>query len=278
MMYSKDKIDHEIKLLKDEIETGSGFYALYVLKTFKFINDVCKRNKTNWCLERHVPKFAVVKYMYSSVYGGKSDHMGNQIADNTMRTLEGLGYIEFREVDGEKRIYVLKDIDFCDYEDYIYKDSTKYRSEQAYNYLKENGIYIFKYEKECFNCHKTIPIYSYFLGQQLKNEMGKRYEMENFEIPNRHLYDTVGIGTIDKIDNYLANKISSIKKCYSEKMNMEYVANTCEGCGAMQGINYVVYSPTEIEKLPYEELKKKICMKINIDDINLDIKDIRKYL
>lgn len=277
-MYNEEKIKHEKEVLINQIKTGNGYYALFVLKTFKFINDVCKRNNADWCLESKIPKFAVVKYMYSSVYGGKADHMGSQIADNTFNTLKKLGYIDFREVDGEKRIYVLKDIEFCDYEDYIYKDSTKYRTEKVYEYLKENGIYIFKYNKECFNCHKEIPIYSYYLGHQLENELGKRYKMEDFDIPNRHLYDTVGIGVIDKVDEYLMNNISTIKKNYSRKMDKEYVSNTCEYCGAMQGINYVVYNPEELKSLSYEELKRKIYLKVDINDIKLTDKDIKKYL
>lgn len=275
---NREKVEHEKEILINQIKTGNGYYALFVLKTFKFINDICKRNKTNWCLESRVPKFAVVKYMYSSVYGGRQDHMGSEIATNTMRILEKLGYIEFRQVNGEDRIYILKGIEFCDYEDYIYKDSTKYRSEQAYNYLKENGIYIFKYNKECFNCHETIPLYTYLLGHQLENEMGRRYKMEDFTITNRHLYDTVGIGTIEKVDKYLMEKIPSIKVNYSNQMGKEYISNTCEYCGVMQGINYVVYNPVEIIDLTYDELKEKIYMKINIDDIELTDKDIKKYL
>ena len=277
-MYSEERIEHEKEILINQIKTGNGYYALFVLKTFKFINDVCKRNNANWCLESKVPKFAVVKYMYSSVYGGKADHMGSAIADNTMDTLKKMGYIEFREVAGENRIYILKDIDFCDYEDYIYKDSIKYRTKEAYKYLKENGVYIFKYEKECFNCHKIIPIYTYYLGHQFENELGKRYKMENFNITNRHLYDTVGIGTIEKIDNYLINHIDTIKKNYSKAMDKEYISNTCKYCNSMQGINYVVYNPIEIKDLSYEELKEKIYMKIDISEINLTEEDIKKYL
>lgn len=277
-MNKEERQNHEKEILINQINTGNGYYALFVLKTFKFINDQCKKNNSDWCLESTIPDFALVKYMYSSVYGGKPDHMGYKIAENTKRTLKNLGYIDFRVVDGEKRIYRLKDIEFCDYEDYIYKDSTKYRTEQAYNYLKENGIYVFKYEKECFNCHKKIPIYSYYLGHQLANELGKRYKMEDFDIPNRHLYDTVGIGVIDKVDEYLMNNIRTIKKNYSKQMNKEYISNTCEYCGTMQGINYVVYNPIEIKELSYDELKKKIYIKINIDDINFTDKDIRKYL
>lgn len=274
----EEKIKHEKEILLNQINGGNGYFALYVLKTFKFIKDVCQKNNTNWCLESKIPDVALLKYMYSSVYGGKPDHMGWKVLEEVKSKLVFMGYIEFKEVNGEKRIYILKDIEFCDYEDYIHKNATPYRAEQVYRYLKENGIYIFKYEKNCFKCQIKIPIYSYYLGKQLENELGKRYKMENFNIPNRHLFDTVGIGEIEKIDEYLMQKIPTIKRSYSKMMECKYVVNTCPNCGVIQGINYTVYKPKELENLTYEELKKKIWEKVDIDVIGLTEKEIRKYL
>ena len=56
------------------------------------------------------------------------------------------------------------------------------------------------------------------------------------------------------------------------------VVNTCPNCGVIQGINYTVYKPEELENLTYEELKKKIWEKVDIDVIGLTEKEIKKYL
>lgn len=277
-MLSQEKIAHEKEILINEINTGNGNYALFVLKTFKFIKDLCKKNNSNWCLESKTAGYILKHYIYSSVNGGKPDHMGAHIAENAKKTLLNLGYIERREVNGEIRIYILKDIEFCDYEDYIYRNSTNNKVEIVYNYLKRNGVYIFKYEKNCFNCHKKISIYSYYLGNQTKNEIGIKFEMQDFNISNLQLFETIGIGKIEKIDKYLMNRIPTIHKNFSKTMNMEYVSNTCEYCGAMQGMNYVVYYPFEIKDIPYKDLKKKVFEKVNIDEIELTEKDIKKYL
>lgn len=105
----------------------------------------------------------------------------------------------------------------------------------VFQFFIEDGIQVFKWERTCYSCNKKTDVYSYFLFYQLE-KLDKTYTAAH----------GLGIGDVSWIDNYLKNRILTIKNCYSKYINATYTANTCQHCGRLQGKNYIVDDPHEI--------------------------------
>lgn len=115
-------------------------------------------------------------------------------------------------------------------------NSTLSIPEYALSIFNHEGIKLYSWERECWNCHKTTSVLTYFLDHDLIN-----YDSEF----NGMVYNT-GLGDIPRLDNYLLENYDIIKRKYSRTVNETYIANTCMYCNSIQGRFYVVDDPHEI--------------------------------
>jgi hypothetical protein len=99
-------------------------------------------------------------------------------------------------------------------------------------FIKEHGINIYRWEKDCWKCGKRTQVFSYYLN----------YELEELD-EDLGSYEPIGLGDLDHIDQLLGREFSSIKMRYSNTTKSKYMANTCVHCGALQGRNYVWMIP-----------------------------------
>jgi ssDNA-binding Zn-finger/Zn-ribbon topoisomerase 1 len=136
------------------------------------------------------------------------------------------------------------------------------------------GINIYKWDKTCWKCGKSTPVYSYYLDYEL--ESVEEMSEHGLNITKKGFNVTVGLGDLAYIDNALSNEVSSIKPCFSKTTQSQYIANTCVHCGALQGRNYVVDDPHEIiaELWENHSMKKFLYKTIKIDSLLLLRDDI----
>lgn len=137
-------------------------------------------------------------------------------------------------------------------------------SEFMYEILKKEQLNIYSWKKECWKCHKLVPVYTYMIGKQMVPYMQQTYQIGN-----------IGLGSIKKIDNYLIKNFPSINDNYSKTLSKTCASNNCIYCGALQGNNFVVDDPHEI----YDDwlrggMDKYIVKKIDINDIGLTENDL----
>ena len=113
-MWSIEKIEHKKYVLSSQLATGSGRFALFVIRTYKYIENECKLNQSDWCYASKINNQAV-----EYAYNGPIDHMGYQVFQDVKEHLKGMGYIKYVKEHGKWKVYILKEIDFCKVEDFI---------------------------------------------------------------------------------------------------------------------------------------------------------------
>ncbi|MBA7514002.1 hypothetical protein ES705_06020 [subsurface metagenome] len=164
------------------------------------------------------------------------DHLGNDITKGVKlynllklvaKDYKG-GYIPNSQ---NKEIHFKSLEDICD------------QFEKKISELKE--IKIYKWNKDCWKCHKETPHVSYCLVFQGV---------------------VLGcIGDIEKLDEILLKEYSFVKKVFSKTQGRKVIGNTCVHCGAYQG-NYFIFD----EFLHYvieEDLDKTIPNILNDNDM-----------
>lgn len=136
------------------------------------------------------------------------------------------------------------------------------------NYIRNYGLNIYRWERECYKCKKKTPVYSYYLDYDLA-DLDELFSMGG---------PTVGLGDLNYIDELLSKQIPTIQQRYSNTTKSNYMANTCEHCGALQGRNYVVDDPHEIigELWHDRGMRKFLYTNIKIKDIAPLQKDIKQ--
>lgn len=270
MKWSEERIQHEKEVLVNQLETGCGRFAIFVLRTYAYIARECEKNNRNWCYASKVRGKSLINY----VYNGPVDHMGCEVVEDAKDKLKKMGYIRYRKVDDQWLLYIEKEIDFCDLDQYV-RDENEDKTDQnecedfiekVYQHLLHNGIKIYKYQKICWKCHKKMDVYTYFLGKQLEMEMGEEYIPGKDFIDTNDLFDITGVGAkhMELLDAYLSTLYPQIKIAYSKEMNQSYFMNCCPHCGKHQGINFTVYRPAE---LAYNQ---------NLKELEVNVVDIRK--
>ncbi len=134
----------------------------------------------------------------------------------------------------------------------------------VFKFFIEEGIFVYKWQKECYKCKEEADVYSYFLFYQLE-KLDESYSAVH----------GLGIGDVSWVDNYLKNNISTIKDYYSNAINSTYTANTCHHCGSLQGKNYVVDDPHEImtELFHEKSMNKFFHSRIRVKDTDFDLRD-----
>lgn len=139
----------------------------------------------------------------------------------------------------------------------------------VFEFLRNRGVDIFCWDKECYKCHKNTKVYSYYLY----------YELEELD-PIFSILSGIGLGDILWVDNLLTKKIKTIKQCFSKTTKSAYIANTCEHCGALQGRNYVVDDPHEIFQELFHDhsmekyLHQTITVNENDSELLINLKNI----
>lgn len=166
--------------------------------------------------------------------------------------------------------YVLRDGKygtFAGCSNYPHCKSTMKLFEFVQAFIKEHGINIYRWEKDCWKCGKRTPVFSYYLNNELEEldeDLGS--------------YGPIGLGDLDHIDQLLGKEFSSIKMRYSNTTKSKYMANTCVHCGALQGRNYVVDDPHEIigELWHDHHMGKYLYKTIFLKDLTPLIPDLRR--
>jgi len=131
--------------------------------------------------------------------------------------------------------------------------------------LKKEGINIYSWDHECWKCHKTTKVYTYFINKQLKPYMEEYTELDN-----------LGIGTIKKIDDYLMKKYQAINNNYSNTTKHYAASNNCSHCNALIGNYFITEDPHEIfNEWLTADLAKYIVDKIPISVLNLTTEDFK---
>ena len=114
------------------------------------------------------------------------------------------------------------------------------------------GIKVYRWEKVCWKCGKTTPVYSYYLG----------YELEEID-EYLSTFGMIGLGDLDCVDRILTREIPSIQERFSYTTQSKYIANSCVHCNALQGRNYIVDDPHEIMyELWHERSMDKYLFKV----------------
>lgn len=142
----------------------------------------------------------------------------------------------------------------------------------ALEYIINNGLNIYRWQRVCWKCHKYTEIYSYFPMCDF-NKIGS--DLEQYSVG-------IGIGDITYFDEKLMSRYPTIKIKYSSVVKASYPANTCKHCGAMQGRNYVVEDPDVIfndlySENPYDNMKKYLFDHIECKSTE-EIKEDINYL
>lgn len=102
--------------------------------------------------------------------------------------------------------------------------------------LNKVGLEVYSWERECYKCHKSTRVYTYFLDYQLQDEYV-------------HLGSHIGLGNIYTLDKLMMKRYGTIKMCNTKRSDFlgKIATNTCEHCGAIQGYYYVVEDPHEAD-------------------------------
>lgn len=238
--WTDEKIASKKIMLINQLETGKGRFALFILRTFKYIQYECIKNNDDWCIASKNGGRKLVHY----VYNGPDDHMAYSVIESVKDHLKQLGYIKYVKSNDIWQLHIIKDIDFCDINLYVQDDpNAESFYQKVYNHLLNSGINVYSFKVKCWKCRKETDVYSYFLGEQLETQMGDEFTPHKYFIENNGLFDYMGIGSFNKIDKYMSACYQSIQQRYSKQMGEYYYMNCCSYCDAHQRINFVVYRP-----------------------------------
>ena len=150
---------------------------------------------------------------------------------------------------------------------------TDHGYEKVYEYLKENGINIYSYNRQCYGCKRNAPIYTYYLTRQINQYLGAEYL---YHIDREfQTVDRICLGYLEELDKQLAKKYRTIRKCYSRTMKEEYYANCCEHCDCFTGYNFIAFYNDESIPDDIFTTKDFIVGKIDIDESILTIDKLK---
>ena len=153
--WTPEQIDHEKQILTNQLMTKSGRFAIFVLRTYRYIAWECQNNHSNWCYADRISG----RHLLAYVYNEPADHMGREVVEDAKDKLKKMGYIAYRKEDGRWKLYIKKEIDFCDIRQYV-ADTPEDPDffDRVYQHLLQSGIKIYTYPKTCWNCHQSTDI------------------------------------------------------------------------------------------------------------------------
>ncbi|WP_167630203.1 hypothetical protein [Listeria valentina] len=147
---------------------------------------------------------------------------------------------------------------------------------REYTYFKENieivncikkeedasNLKIYKFEKNCYKCHKETTIYTYIVFDDGTNEnveypwdkkrlLINQKTLIHMQDPSIEYYGLKVIGDDRILDEQILNKyVDKISITYSRTQNKSYPMNKCEYCGAGQGWYFIYrYVNEEIQAM-----------------------------
>lgn len=104
---TKEQIENKIAYLRSQRDNPTGNYRRYLVNIYNLYEQYAIKNRTDWA-----PNFSKYRLSKAAYSGLKPDHMVGDMVERWKDDLINIGYIELRVVDGEERIYLLKDLDF----------------------------------------------------------------------------------------------------------------------------------------------------------------------
>ena len=142
--WTQVQIDHEKQILTNQLMTKSSRFAIFVLRTYCYIAWECQNNHSNWCYADRISG----RHLLAYVYNGPADHMGREVVEDAKDKLKKMGYIAYRKEDGRWKLYIKKEIDFCDIRQYV-TDTPEDPDffDRVYQHLLQSGIKIYTYPK-----------------------------------------------------------------------------------------------------------------------------------
>lgn len=105
-MTEKQK-NKQIEYLRSQKDNPTGNYRQYLVNLYELFYNGAKLNGTDWCPNMKIQ--TMVKAAYANV---NPDHASRDMVLRWKDDLKKLGYICDRKVNGEWRIYILKELDF----------------------------------------------------------------------------------------------------------------------------------------------------------------------
>lgn len=133
-----------------------------------------------------------------------------------------------------------------------------------YEVLKSDGVIIYGWKHECWKCHKSTMVYTYFINKQIKKYMEDYTELGN-----------LGLGSIPSIDQYLVKNYKNINNNFSKTRNCYSASNNCSHCNALIGNHFIVDDPHDIfNDWIRSDLNKYIVEIIPFSKLNIPIKEL----
>lgn len=181
---------------------------------------------------------------YSPIDESQEDSIDFDLEENKLIKCQtcDIGLLELKN---EEQTMVVKcnNLEQCHYvvplEEFIFK------------FFQQNGIRIYKWEKQCWKCQKVINIYAYFPSYQLK------------QVLNNFNFHFGGPGLFPTLDEYLKSNYQTISDYFSKKFNKTFVVNNCIYCNVSQGKYLTVENPYEIlDDMKKNKLDEKYLDKI----------------
>ena len=84
-----------------------GNYRRYLVNIYNLYYEEARKNDTEWSPNVSIPR--LIRAAYSGV---EVDHMSYTLVKKWKKELKEMGYLCDKYVDGEWRIYILKELDF----------------------------------------------------------------------------------------------------------------------------------------------------------------------
>lgn len=145
--------------------------------------------------------------------------------------------------------------------------------EEIKSLIRENGIAIYAWKRECYKCHKETTVYSYYIIHDLKKVLWGNFGLD--QCPE------IGLGYIPALDKLVAEHFpaAAIRQRYSNSEGESYFANGCSHCDCLQGRYYVVDDPHEIIDDLWDDdgnMEKYLVETISVPEPIID--DIAEYI
>ncbi len=148
-MWTIEKINNQKDYFKSQRIEKTGNFTEYVVRTFYCIYKACDNNKTNYCLKDDVLPKKIKYIIYEGIYD-VPDHDYSHVISNCFKTLNEMGYIEYKE----SMIIIKKQLDFLldgEHESYLekydIKNSMSLDNEEIKNIKLDNKTNI-----KCLEC------------------------------------------------------------------------------------------------------------------------------
>lgn len=104
---SYDFVKSTKETLQRQKNGGKGNYRTYLVNLYNLFYEEAKLNGTDWC-----PSVSVHRMVQAAYFGLEVDHMSRTMVLRWKDDLKKLGYICDKNVNGEWRTYILKELDF----------------------------------------------------------------------------------------------------------------------------------------------------------------------